>query len=396
MSRARLIVLVVLLAGVSAFAPLSMDMYLPSFPTVLADLHTTASAVQWTLTADVLGIVLGQLVIGPLSDAHGRRRLLIGSTVIAAVAALLCAFAPSVGWLIFWRFWQGFGGGGGMAIARALATDVAKGNAAARLYSLFLSLSFIAPLVAPLIGGILLTWTGDWRASFIALAISSAVLAAAIWWLIPETLAVADRHAGGLRKIGQTFVTLLRNRVFVGFMLIVVFAYASLFAYISGSSFALQDVYGVSPLAYSVIFAVNAAGMIALGFANARLVKRHSVMGLLSAGLWLGAVAAVVLVVLVAVDQVPLGVVLIPLFLVVASRGFSSGNAMVLGVEQSKATGSASAILGAAMFAGGILIAPFLGSAPKNAAVSMSLIIAVTSILAVAATVLVRGATRNR
>src|SRR3954449_6552747 len=236
----RFAVLTVLLSGFTAFGPLSMDLYLPAFPNLAADLGASQAAVQLTLTADVIGLVVGQLVLGPLSDARGRRRLLIGSTLVCAVASVLCALAPSAGWLALWRFLQGASGGGGIVLARAVAADVASGVAAARLFSLFMTLSSVAPIAAPVLGGVLLAATGSWRPMFWVLAGTSLVLAVAALRVLPETLAADRRHTGGLRATGRAFVALGRDRVFTGYALTVALAYASLFGYLAASSFVLQ------------------------------------------------------------------------------------------------------------------------------------------------------------
>lgn len=392
-TRSRFGPLVVLLAGFTAFGPLSMDLYLPAFPQLADDLQATEGAVQLTLTADVLGLVVGQLVLGPLSDARGRRRLLIGSTVVCAVASLLCAVAPSVWFLTVVRFVQGLSGGGGIVLARAVAADLTSGVAAARLFSLFMTLSSVAPIAAPVLGGVLLAWWGSWRPMFVVLAVISAVLAAATWRLLPETLPPERRHRGGLRQTGRAFVALGRDRVFTGYALTIAFAYASLFGYISGSSFALQDTYGLSPIAFSLLFAANAAGAVVLGLANARLVKRHPVRRLLIAGLAGSTVAAVVLLVAVLAGWGVLAV-LVPLFLVVASRGFVSANATVLGVERASAAGAASAVLGACMFAGGILVSPLMALGPEGSAVPMAAVVTGGAVAALAATVLLTGRAR--
>src|SRR3954464_12331955 len=223
----RFAVLTVLLSGFTAFGPLSMDLYLPAFPNLAGDLGASQAAVQLTLTADVIGLVAGQLVLGPLSDARGRRRLLVGSALVCAVASLLCALAPSAAVLAAWRFVQGFSGGGGIVLARAVAADLTSGVAAARLFSLFMTLSSVAPIIAPVLGGVLLVWTGSWPVMFFLLAALNAALAAAVWVAIPETLEPGRRHAGGLRQTGRAFRTLGRDRVFLGYALTVAFAYAS-------------------------------------------------------------------------------------------------------------------------------------------------------------------------
>src|SRR6478752_5293073 len=302
------------------------------------DLGATDAAVQLTLTADVIGIVVGQLILGPMSDAWGRRRLLLGSTLVCAVASLLCALAPSVGLLVIWRFLQGASGGGGIVLARAIAADVARGVAAARLFSLFMTVSSVAPIIAPVIGGIMLTITGTWQPMFYLLAIVCVALAAVSWWAIPETLPAQRRHRGGLRDTGRAFVQLMRDRVFVGYALTVAFAYASLFGYISGSSFALQDLYGLTATQFSLVFALNAAGMIVLGLVNARLVRRFPVRGLLLVGLGSSTLAAALLLGAV-LSGSGLIVVLAPLFVVVATRGLVSSNATVLGVQQASVAG---------------------------------------------------------
>jgi DHA1 family bicyclomycin/chloramphenicol resistance-like MFS transporter len=387
----RLAVLTVLLGGFTAFGPLSMDLYLPAFPELAADLGASQATVQLTLTADVIGLVVGQLVLGPLSDARGRRGLLIGSTLVCALASVLCALAPSAGWLAAWRFLQGASGGGGIVLARAVAADIASGVAAARLFSLFMTLSSVAPIAAPVLGGALLAATGSWRPMFWLLAAMSVVLAAATRRVIPETLPVERRHASGLRRTGQAFIALARDRVFAGCALTVAFAYASLFGYISGSSFVLQELYGLTPTQFSLVFALNAAGMIVLGLLNARLVRRFPVRGLLLAGLVASTVAALALLGAV-LGGLGLITVLVPLFLVVATRGLVSSNATVLGVQRAPVAGSASAVLGACMFTGGIVVTPLMALGGEGTALPMVAVVAGGALAALlAAGLLTRG-----
>ncbi len=391
----RLAVLTLLLGGLTAFGPLSMDLYLPAFPQLADELATSAAGVQLTLTADVIGIVVGQLVLGPLSDAHGRRSLLIWSGVLSAAASVLCALAPSAALLTVWRFLQGAAGGGGIVLARAVAADLTKGVAAARLFSLFMTLSSLAPILAPVLGGLLLAWTGSWRVLFFVLAGISIALTALVVGFLPETLPADRRHTGGLRATGRAFVDLTRDRVFVGYALTIFFAYASLFGYIAGSSFVLQDLYGMSATAFSLLFGLNAAGMVVLGLANARLVRRHPVRRLLVLGLVGSSVAALALLLAVLVPGSGTLALLVPLFVVVASRGLVSANATVLAVERSSAAGSASAVLGACMFTGGILVSPLL-AIDEHSAVPMAAVVSGGAIAALLATVLLTRAAANR
>jgi DHA1 family bicyclomycin/chloramphenicol resistance-like MFS transporter len=391
----RLALLTVLLGAFTAFGPLSMDLYLPAFPQLADELGASQAAVQLTLTADVIGIVVGQLILGPMSDAWGRRRLLLGSTLVCAVASVLCALAPSAALLVVWRFFQGAAGGGGIVLARAIAADIASGVAAARLFSLFMTISSVAPIAAPVLGGFMLAWTGSWQPMFYLLAVISLLLAAVSWRVIPETLPVDRRQRGGLRQTGRAFLGLARDRVFAGYALTVAFAYASLFGYIAASSFVLQDIYGLSATQFSLVFAANAAGMIALGLLNARLVRRFAVRNLLLIGLISSSAAAVVLAI---VAGAALGVIafLVPMFVVVATRGLVSANATVLGVQRAPAAGAASAVLGACMFGGGILVSPLLALGGESSAIPMAATVAGGALGALAATALMTGTSRSK
>jgi len=222
---------------------------------------------------------------------------------------------------------------------------------------------------------------------FWLLAAISLVLAVATSRMIPETLPPERRHTGGLRNTGRAFIDLARDRVFAGYALTVAFAYASLFGYISGSPFALQKVYSLSATQFSLVFALNAAGMIVLGLLNARLVRRFPVRQLLLIGLVASTMAAVILVVLVAAGFGVLAV-LPPLFLVVASRGLVSANATVLGVKRASAAGAASAVLGACMFGGGILVSPLIALGGEGTAIPMAAVVAGGAVAALLATVL--------
>jgi DHA1 family bicyclomycin/chloramphenicol resistance-like MFS transporter len=215
----------------------------------------------------------------------------------------------------------------------------------------------------------------------------SLVLAVATAVAIPETLPAEARHGGGLRVTGRAFLGLARDRAFAGYALTVAFAYASLFGYIAGSSFALQDLYGLSATQFSLAFALNAAGSIVLGLLNARLVKRFPVRRILVVGLVGSTVAAVLLLVAVGAGA-GLVALLVPLFLVVASRGLVSANATVLGIERSSAAGSASAVLGALMFAGGVLVTPLLAAGGEDSAMPMAAVVAGGAVAALLATLL--------
>jgi DHA1 family bicyclomycin/chloramphenicol resistance-like MFS transporter len=305
-------------------------------------------------------------------------------------------FSPSVSILIGLRVLQGVSGGAGVAIGRAVAADLTSGVAAARLFSLFMTLSSVAPIAAPVIGGAMLAWTGSWRPMFWLLAALSAILAASAWRWLPESLPPQRRHRGGLRQTARAFGGLLRDRIFAGYALTVAFAYASLFGYISGSPFALQEQYGLTATQFSLVFAANAGGMVVLGLLNARLVRRFPVRRILVVGLVASTVAAAVLPAVVAGTRLGLAVVLPLLFVVVASRGLISANATVLGVGRAPfAAGSASAVLGACMFAGGIMVTPVLTLGAGEPALLMAAVVSVGALAALLSTAVLARSDRE-
>jgi DHA1 family bicyclomycin/chloramphenicol resistance-like MFS transporter len=205
----------VVLAALTAITPLATDMYLPAFPRMATDLGTTASAIQLTLTAFMIGLALGQLVIGPLSDQRGRRGLLLAGTAVCAVAGLVCALAPSIGVLVVARFVQGFGGAAGVVLARAVIADRASGVAAARLFAVMMMIQGVAPVLAPLVGGGLVTAVG-WRGVFGILAALSALMIVGVLLRVPETLP-AERRTRGLAAFGRDARAVLTNRRYLGY-----------------------------------------------------------------------------------------------------------------------------------------------------------------------------------
>lgn len=378
----RMTILTVILAALNAYAPTSMDIYLPAFPHIAEELNATTAQVALTLAVNLIGIVIGQLLFGPMTDSLGRRRIVIVTTAIAAFASLGVALSPTIGILLAMRFVQGLAGGAGIAIARAIAADVTSGKAAARLFSIFISLTVTATIAAPIIGGILLALTGTWRSGFVFLFAVDLILAIAIAIYIPETHPAAARTVGGLSSAGRSYLALLRDRVFMGYAITLVLAFASLYAYLAESAFVLQSQFGMTAGEYTIVLAVNSAGLMIIGFLNARLVRRWQVRGLLILGLVIAVLAGAVLVGSVLVFERHLLPILIGMFIIVATRGIVTPNATVLGVERSHTRGAAGAVLGAGTFFGGILITPFLGLTPGDPAVSMTVCMAVAALLA--------------
>ncbi len=252
--------LLIILGALSAFAPLSIDMYLPALPALGRGFGASASQTQLTLNACLLGLALGQMIAGPLSDALGRRRPLLVGVAAYAAASLLCVIAPSIGALVLLRFVQGLAGAAGIVIARAVMRDWYTG-VAARYFSLLMLVNGLAPILAPVIGG-QLRRVASWRGIFVTLALIGVLLLLATARGLPETLARADRHTGSVPATLATFRRLLADRSFVGHALSSGFAFAAMFAYIAGSPFVLQDIYGVSPQLFSIVCGMNALGII--------------------------------------------------------------------------------------------------------------------------------------
>ena len=280
-----------ILGALSAFGPLSLDMYLPGLPSLTRGLHASASAGQLTITGCMLGLGLGQLVAGPLSDTHGRRRPLIAGLLAYVVASAACAAAPSISVLVVVRLLQGMAGGVGIVIARAIVRDLSDGTTAARMFSVLMAVTGVAPVCAPLIGGQVLAFT-SWRGVFVILAAIGVPLLLAAVLGLPETLAPAQRHGGGLRAVLRTFRGLLGDRSFGPHAASFSLSFAAMFAYIAGSSFVLENIYGISPQLFSVVFAVNSAGLIAVSQLSGRTVGRLGSDVLLRRGLVAVAVAS--------------------------------------------------------------------------------------------------------
>lgn len=378
MSRGRL---VLILGAISAFGPVSMDTYLPGLPELSRDLGVSASAAQLTLTACLVGLAGGQLVAGPLSDAFGRRRPLLVGLAAFTVASLLCAVAPDVWSLTAARLLQGAAGAAGIVIARAVARDLYSGSPLARFFSLLLIVNGLAPILAPVVGAQLLHVT-DWRGVFVVLAGFGAVLFAAAGLGLHETLAPERRHGGGMRSTLRTFGHLLAERRFRGYVLSCGLVFAAMFAYIAGSPFVLQDIYGVSEQGFSAVFGVNAAGILALSALGGRLVERVGPARLLVAGLGQQLVGALALVVAVLADA-GLAAVIVALFLVVSSIGLVLPNASALALaDHPRTAGSASGLLGLCQYVFGAVAAPFVGLGGTDTAVPMAIVIVTCSLAA--------------
>ncbi|MFF5205907.1 multidrug effflux MFS transporter [Streptosporangium sp. NPDC000396] len=367
--------LALILGALTALGPLSIDMYLPALPALARDLAAGPSLIQLTLTACLVGLALGQAVAGPLSDAVGRRRPLLAGGAVYAVSSALCVIAPTVQTLILLRLVQGAAGGAAIVIARAIVRDRCEGAAAARLFALLMQISGVAPILAPLIGGEILRVT-SWRGVFALIAILGVALVVAVLTALPETLGRERRRPGGLGTTLRTFRQLVADRAFAGYALSSGLAFAAMFAYISGSPFVIQDVYGLSPQAFSLIFALNGAGIVAAGQVSGRLSARFPATILLASGLATSLGGALILLAAV-LTGAGLPVPLAGMFLVVSGIGLTmpNGAALALSGQPPERAGTASALLGLAQFVIGGAAAPLVGAFGTHTAVPMAVVI---------------------
>jgi MFS transporter, DHA1 family, multidrug resistance protein len=383
-SRRHLAFRFVLLGALSAFGPLSMDMYLPGLPALARDFGTRESLIQLTLTSCLIGLAAGQLVAGPVSDALGRRRPLIAGVAAYAVASVGCALAPSAPVLIGVRLIQGLGGGASIVIARAVVRDLYSGTEAARFFALLMLVTGAAPMLAPLVGGQVLRLT-SWRGVFVILAAIGAVLVAGTLAGLAETLPAERRRVG---RLATALKTLLADRAFAGYVGALSLAFAAMFTYVSSSPFVLQSHYGLSPQQFSAVFAVNALGLVLAGQLSARLVGRAGPERLLRAGIAANAAGGVALL---ALNRLGLAAVLPALFVVVASIGFVLPNATALALSgHREIAGAASAVIGLLQFAVAGIVAPLVGLGGARSAVPMAAAMAGLGVAAAAISLLGR------
>jgi DHA1 family bicyclomycin/chloramphenicol resistance-like MFS transporter len=385
-SRTRLIAL---LGALSAFGPITTDVYLPGLPQAARDLHVSSSSIQLTLTTCLIGLALGQLLVGPLSDRWGRRHPMIVGMVLFTVASALCAVAPNVYLLDLFRLLQGLAGAAGIVVAMAIVRDLYSGTEAARSYSILLAVNGIAPIAAPVAGAQLLR-VMDWRGLFVVLAGLGLVFLLAAVVGVPETLPVERRRTGEMSDMFRNMRHLFIDRGFMGYALVGGLSFSAMFAYISASAFVFQDVYGTSAQQFSAFFAANAIGILLGNAVNTRLVRRWSPqvglhIGL--AGVFIGAAGTFI------VTIAGLGVWYLEpaLFVMVASIGLTMPNATALALEDhGDAAGAAAAGVGLLQFGLGALAAPLVGVGGSHSAVPMGIVTLTAAVLALLARVVLR------
>jgi DHA1 family bicyclomycin/chloramphenicol resistance-like MFS transporter len=383
--------LIITLGALSGFGPLCLDMYLPALPELPAALSSTSSAAQLTLSACIIGLAVGQLITGPLSDRLGRRGPLLVGVAVFVVASAVCAITTSMTLLIVVRFVQGAAGAAGIVVGRAVVADLFAGKVAAAYFSAIAAINGLAPILAPVVGGQVLL-VGTWRTVFWVLAGIGVVLLVLAAVVIKETLPPERRSSGGLRTTLQAFGTLLRDRGYVGSVVAGAMVTAAMFGYISASPFVLQDRFGLSAQWFSACFALNAVGIVVATQIGRVLLRWTTSLVLLTVGVVQALLGAILLTVTVLAGW-GLAMVLVSLFVMVSAVGFALPHASAIAMDRHRAiAGSASALLGLTQFALGAVAAPLVGIGDVAGGLAMAVTALIATLIGVAALLFARPA----
>jgi MFS transporter, DHA1 family, multidrug resistance protein len=381
--------MVIVLGSLTALGPLTIDMYLPAFPAISENLGATEAAVQLTLTGSLIGVALGQITVGPLSDAFGRRRPLVIAVAVHVAASVMCAVAPNVTALGALRVVQGMAAAAGAVIAMAVVRDLFAGVSGIKMLSRLMLVTGVAPILAPTLGAQLLRFTG-WRGVFWALALIGAVLIVVVAVGLRETLPPERRRRGGIPQTLRTYGQLVRERTFLGLMLTGGLMMGGLFAYISGSSYIMQDVYGLTEQDYGLMFGINSAGLVLATQINARVAVRYGPQRVLAVAVAVSGTAGIALVITSVTEAFGLAGIVVPLFVMLSMVGFTLPNVPVLALaNHGRMAGTAAGLIGASNFAFGAVIAPLVGVLGTSSVVPMAVIMMTATLGAVTALYLI-------
>jgi MFS transporter, DHA1 family, multidrug resistance protein len=390
--------LVALIGTMSIFGPLCIDMYLPAFPELSSQLHAGASAAQLTLTACVVGIAAGQLLLGPVSDRVGRRPPLLTGLAAFLLSSVACALAPNIYVLTGCRLIQGIGGSAGIVIARSIVRDLHSGPALARFYSTLMLATGLGPVLAPQIGSWILAFS-SWRWVFAGLAVFGAILLSLVWWRVPETLPPGMRTSGRLGRTLATTIAVSRDRIFLGYALGCALAMGATFSYVAGSSFVLQNVYRLSPQVYGLIFALSGCAMVGGAQLSGRLAARVSPASLLGTGLASMAAGGIFWLTVVVSGALGLAGVIPAAVIIMGGWGLVAPNALALAMQRyPQSAGAAAAVMGFLQFTLAAVAAPLPGLRGTADALPMAVLLVVFPAAAIATVVALtaRGGVRAR
>ncbi|MHA7263271.1 multidrug effflux MFS transporter [Arthrobacter sp. TMN-37] len=383
LSRREKLVYVGILGALTALGPFTIDLYLPAFPSLQRQFNVTEAAVQLTLTGTIIGLAVGQLIVGPLSDKVGRRVPLILATSLHVGASIGVAFSTDISMLMFFRVLQGVGAAGGGVVAQATVRDLFSGYALVRMFSYLALVNGMAPIFAPVIGSQLLLVV-DWPGIFWFLAVYGILVIIAVSIFIMETLPRERRRSSGATAL-QRYRAVLTDRIFLGVLLVGGMNFSGLFSYLSASPFLFQNLYGLNEQEYGLLFGVNSLGIVAGVQISSRVLRRVGPQ-------WVIAAATVVMLVMslliVAFDQLGLGLwgTAVPLWFYIMAAGFVFPCVQVLALFNHGAqAGTAASILGAVTFGLAGAVSPIVGILGIDSATPMAGVMAACIALAIVA-----------
>lgn len=357
-----------ILGALIALGPLTIDTYLPALPQVGEDLGASGTTVQLTLTGTLAGLALGQLLIGPLSDAYGRRLPLLAGTGLHVLASALVAVAPSIEVLAALRVLQGIGAAAGAVVGLAVVRDLFSGRAAATMLSRLILVMGAAPVLAPTLGGLLLTWT-SWRGVFLFLALYGLVMLAVVTAGLPETLPPERRRSARFGPTVRTYGMLLRDRAFVGLVLVAGLAMGALFSYVSGAAYVFQEQFGVDQQTFGLLFGAGAIWLVVGTQLNPVLLRYVEPRRVMTAAVAAGVLAGLALAVLTTTGTGGLPAVLAGVWALPLTCGFILPNAPALALARhGRTAGTAAALLGSLQFGIGAATSPVVGLLGNDAA----------------------------
>lgn len=368
-----------LLAMLGILGPLNIDMYLPSFPGIADDLDARASLVQLSLTACLIGLAIGQIVVGPISDAQGRRKPLLISISLFAVSSILCALAPNIAILVIARFLQGFTASAGIVLSRAVVRDVFSGRELTKFFALLMVINATAPMIAPMAGGAILLFPfASWHTIFYFLGFLGILIVLTVAFKLPETLPQERRIPSSLPVTIRTMGSLMKDKSFIGYALIVGFVHGGSFAYVAGTPFVYQGIYGVSPQVFSILFGINGLAIISGSFIIGRLGGIIHERKLLRVAVII-AVCATTFLLTMTIIEGPLATLVIPIFIYMTTMGMILTSTFTLAMEhQGHRAGSASAVLGMLPLLLGSMVSPLVGI-DETTAIPMATTMFITS-----------------
>ncbi|WP_209855734.1 multidrug effflux MFS transporter [Paenibacillus aceris] len=374
--------LALILAAFSALGPFTVDMYLASLPQIMVVFKSNASMIQASLTASLLGLGLGQMVMGPLSDKYGRRTPLLISMILYIVSSIACAFVPNVESFIVLRFIQGVAASAGIVISCAIARDKYSGLEMTKFISLLTMISNVAPLVSPNAGSAVTSFS-SWVGVFVFLGLLGILLTGIITWGLEESLPVKHRVTGNFITFMKNYNRLFRDRIFMGYALVNGILFAGVFAFVAGTPFIYQNIFDLSPQMFSILFAMNGLAIMIGSQVVKRVTGRLTEGSIFRFGLCLSFVSSSAILIAV-LSKGSLSAIFVSTFLFAVSIGIIGPVSFTLAMEShGKIAGSASAVLGTFKYALGAVTSPLVGIAGEHSAVPFGIVIFTTSLLAI-------------